>query len=235
MKLKLKSVIEDFSKEYSKVISMGDMGTLEYKIPFNENEIVVENFSQAGQDIFVLTCLNGKKNGTFLDLGCNNPIKINNTYLLEKKFNWSGLSIDIDSNHTMLYEGIRQSSVITEDCTNIDFEKVMKYYKSSHIDYLSLDLEPASITMMCLKNIPFDKVEFSLITFEHDSYRFGNSYRDESRDIFEKNGYKLICADVSNCNCVYEDWYYNPKYINYKDIKALESQNEEWDRILFKM
>ena len=86
-----------------------------------------------------------------------------------------------------------------------------------------------------LKNIPFDKVEFSLITFEHDSYRFGDSYRDESREIFEKNGYKLICADVSNDNCVYEDWYYNPKYINYEDIKELESKNEEWDKILFKM
>lgn len=235
MKLKLNSVIEHFSKEYSTVISMGDNGNLEYKIPFNESEFVSENFSQAAQDLFVLTCLNGKKNGTFLDLGCNNPIKINNTYLLESKFNWTGVSIDIDEKQTMLYDGLRKTTVITEDCTTIDFDKIMKHYNSNHIDYLSLDLEPASITMMCLKNIPFDKVEFSLITFEHDSYRFGNSYRDESREIFERNGYKLICEDVSNCNCVYEDWYYNPKYIKYEDIKALESKNEEWDKILFNM
>ena len=155
--------------------------------------------------------------------------------LLEKKFNWFGLSIDIDEKQTMLYSGVRETPVITEDCTNVDFNKIIQYYNSRHIDYLSLDLEPASVTMMCLKNIPFDEVEFSLITFEHDGYRFGDCYRNESRDIFEKNGYKLICSDVSNNNCAYEDWYYNPKYIKYEDIKELESKNKEWDKIVFKM
>ena len=53
----------------------------------------MESYSQCGQDLFVINLLN-KDNGTFLDLGCYLPKKINNTYLLETK-GWKGVSIDI--------------------------------------------------------------------------------------------------------------------------------------------
>lgn len=39
---------------------------------------------QALQDEFVLTVLNNKKNGYFLEIGSYDPIIINNTYILEK-------------------------------------------------------------------------------------------------------------------------------------------------------
>ncbi len=208
------------------------MSNFKYKINFENNQIITQNFSQSAQDIFVLSCLNGKKNGTFLDLGCNHPVNINNTYLLEKDFGWKGLSIDIDKNFTNLYQNVRSTPAITEDCTIIDFDMVMTYFDTNHIDYLSLDLEPANITMMCLKNIPFEKVEFSIITFEHDSYRFGNIYRDESREIFEKNGYKLICKDVTSNGLIFEDWYYNPKYVKFEDIMILQSDSKEGYNII---
>ena len=38
----------------------------------------MESYSQCGQDLFVINLLN-KDNGTFLDLGCYLPKKINNT------------------------------------------------------------------------------------------------------------------------------------------------------------
>ena len=40
---------------------------------------------QINQDIFVLTCLNNKQNGSFLEIGSEHPIIINNTYFLETK------------------------------------------------------------------------------------------------------------------------------------------------------
>ena len=43
----------------------------------------MESYSQCGQDFFVFNILK-QKTGTFLDLGCYLPIKINNTFLLEK-------------------------------------------------------------------------------------------------------------------------------------------------------
>lgn len=39
---------------------------------------------QAEQDKFVLNILKNKKKGFFLEIGSNHPIKINNSYILEK-------------------------------------------------------------------------------------------------------------------------------------------------------
>lgn len=203
------------------------------KLPFEGYEKLERNYSQASQDIFVLSCLKGKKNGTFLDLGCHEPKHINNTYLLETVFGWTGVSIDIEEKYTKLYKDVRTCNVLTQDCTKLNYDKLLSFYNSNHIDYLSLDLEPASITYECLKSIPFDKVEFSIITYEHDFYRFGDTYRKLSTELLEKNGYKKICSNVKDNGFSYEDWYYNPKYVNYEDIKLLESDNISWSESLY--
>jgi hypothetical protein len=52
--------------------------------------------SQAGQELFVIAMTQGKTNGTWLELGCGHPIGSNNTFLLEKKLDWSGISIDTE-------------------------------------------------------------------------------------------------------------------------------------------
>lgn len=207
---------------------------MSYKLAFKGSENVIENYSQASQDIFVLMCLDGKINGTFLDLGCSNPIEINNTYLLEKQFGWQGLSIDIDEDAVKKYAQLRETKALVRDCTKIDFNEILSYYKTNHIDYLSLDLEPASITYDCLERIPFDKVEFSVITFEHDFYRFGEKVRTNSREIFEKNNYYRICSNVATGGCIYEDWYINLKYVDIERIKILESESLDFTNILYK-
>ena len=48
------------------------------------------SFSQYGQDIFVLSELNFKKNGYFVEFGTGNGKNLSNTHLLEKNYNWSG-------------------------------------------------------------------------------------------------------------------------------------------------
>lgn len=50
--------------------------------------------SQAGQDLFVIAMTQGKQQGTWLEIGCGDPIRSNNTYLLEKRLAWNGISID---------------------------------------------------------------------------------------------------------------------------------------------
>jgi len=202
------------------------------KIKFNNYQNIDKNYSQAGQDLFVLSCLNGKQNGTFLDLGCYKPIDLNNTFLLEKDFGWQGVSVDIEKQYIDLYEN-RKCISIAQDCLTLDFNKIISYYKNSYIDYLSLDLEPASITYECLSNIPFKDIEFSLITYEHDFYRFGDQYRQKSRNLLLKNGYQIICHNVKCSGNIFEDWYYNPKYVSIENIKPLQSCDKEWERIIF--
>jgi len=41
-----------------------------------DSDINNQYYSQALQDLFVLSCLNGKTEGTFLELGCDDPYRI---------------------------------------------------------------------------------------------------------------------------------------------------------------
>jgi hypothetical protein len=55
----------------------------------------IESYSQAGQDLFVLAMLQEKSHGSFLEIGAGHASWGNNTYLLERKYNFSGLSLDL--------------------------------------------------------------------------------------------------------------------------------------------
>ena len=47
--------------------------------------------SQFAQDLFVLTELNFKKNGFFIEFGASHPTSGSNTYLLESDFGWNNI------------------------------------------------------------------------------------------------------------------------------------------------
>ena len=158
------------------------------------------SYSQRNQDLFVVSILNEKKNGTFLDFGCRTPIDINNTYLLETVYNFSGLSFDIDSNSILSWTNTNRNykNAICGDLTKIDFVNILdNHYNSNIIDYFSFDLEPPILTLEVLKKFPFDKYKFRVITFEHDFYR-GYDTLKPSREIFIKNGYKKIKKEYMN-------------------------------------
>lgn len=50
--------------------------------------------SQLGQDIRVLDFYKNKKGGCFVDIGASDGIKLSNTYLLEKEFQWKGICVE---------------------------------------------------------------------------------------------------------------------------------------------
>lgn len=51
--------------------------------------------SQFGQDHFVYTTFfDGRREGYFLDIGCNQPEYLNNTYFFETRHGWRGLAFD---------------------------------------------------------------------------------------------------------------------------------------------
>ena len=47
--------------------------------------------SQLRQDLFALSEHNWKSNGYFVEFGATNGVKMSNTHLLERKFNWTGI------------------------------------------------------------------------------------------------------------------------------------------------
>jgi hypothetical protein len=165
---------------------------------------------QVFQDKFVLTMLNHKHNGTFLELGGNDPCFISNTYLLESKYNWKGIMVEYDTSFTNSYMSKRPNSHhVFQDASTVDYASLLKELKYPNvIDYLQIDLEPGNgSTLNSLKNLDtnvFDNYKFATVTFEHDIYMsFSNNEmfkktRDESRTIFKNRGYVQVFSDVNN-------------------------------------
>lgn len=153
--------------------------------------------SQIGQDLYVIKYLKEKQQGIFIDIGCSTPKTISNTYLLEAKYAWTGLAIDIaehseTSGETWL-KTRPNSKLIIQDALSIEYDDLFKTYSiPTIIDYLTIDLEPPELTLKCLFRIPFHNYKFRVITFETDAYRpGGDRRRNISREYLNSLGYTL--------------------------------------------
>jgi hypothetical protein len=195
----------------------------------------MESYSQCGQDIFVLNLLG--EGGSFLDLGCYLPKKINNTYLLEKN-GWSGLSIDIED-YSKQWES-RKNKFIQMDCLTSDYKSFLDENplgKKKLIDYLSIDMENLGDRYRVLDKIMSTGYDFKIITIEHDSH-LGNEYILEEKNkqitLLKKLGYYLLCEDVSNYKnpeMFYEDWWINPNFIEIKEVEKWRSKKSSCNEI----
>lgn len=185
--------------------------------------------SQSLQDIFVLLMTNNKKNGYFLEIGSNDPIVINNTYLLENKYNWKGVMVEYNSIYKSFYVEKRPNSIhVIQDATQVNYlEHIATFPKD--IDYLQIDLEVDNRstldTLELLDRTVFDTYRFATVTFEHDIYR-GDFFdtRKRSREIFQNRGYILMFPDVQEktSSLKYEDWYVHPELVDKERLQALK-------------
>jgi hypothetical protein len=180
-----------------------------------------KNYSQCYQDMFVLTMLWGKREGFFLEIGCGDPLYGNNTYLLEKYFDWKGISIDIDPASTSKFPGNRTCQIITEDATKLDYKEFLPF---TTIDYLQIDCDPATASLAALKKIPLDMYKFAVITFEHDHYNDESGIvREESRKYLESFGYELVVGNIAPDKYnPFEDWWIHPDLVDERMIKMMQ-------------
>ena len=214
------------------------ISTLKYN--FNNCDSINKNYSQIYQDMFVLSIHNGKTSGTYLEIGAGDYKNGNNTYLLESRFNWTGISVDINRSFVDNFNNNRTNNCICEDATKIDYHKLLDDNlnlelsndddKSKIIDYLQLDCDPPNITFDILKKIPFDSFKFGVITYEHDFYNdHTGSYREKSRDFLKSKGYKLLCGNISPYKDKYpfEDWWFHPGLIDRNIYRIFEREDDE--------
>jgi len=196
----------------------------------NTNTNKSNSYSQAGQDQFVLSCLKHKKNGIFLEIGSNNPIQCNNSYVLEKDYHWTGLMVEYDAAFEHLYKTLRPNSkYIIQDATTINFALVLDIWNFPKIiDYLQIDLDVDNqSTIHTLENINnqlMDQYKFATVTFEHDIYTgdFFNT-RARSREIFANRGYFRVFSDVKYLGQTFEDWYVHPDLVDMDYVNRIKT------------
>lgn len=206
--------------------------------PFHGSDIIERNYSQSWQDLFVLTALQGQRDGFYLEVGGHVPVNNNNTYLLQEKFGWSGVSIELDASHMPAWQRDRPNSqFVIADALVIDYTKALPLWfgtQSRRIDYLQLDIDPSSNTLAVLKRLPLDDWRFSVITFETDAYTQDIRARDESRVILAEQGYILVAQDVSVLfppvspePIPFEDWWVDPQVVDPRLIDHLQKLNQQ--------
>lgn len=190
-----------------------------FRFKFLGIENVKQNYSEAYQDMFVLSVLDGKKNGTYLEIGAGSPFYGNNTALLENTFQWKGFSIDIGD---FAVSGDRKNPCIIKNALEIDYYELLSAL-GDDIDYLQIDCDPPSVTYDILLSMPWDRHRFRVITFEHDYYADETkSFREKSREYLKSKGYQLVVADVAPDEWRnYEDWWVHPDLVDPATIEKM--------------
>ena len=92
-------------------------------------------YSFSGVDVIIENIFRDNDNGLYIDVGCQHPIKNNNTYLLNKK-GWSGINIDLDKDNIDLFNFSRPNDenvniAISNKISEVD---LFYYHKKSPIN-----------------------------------------------------------------------------------------------------
>jgi FkbM family methyltransferase len=85
--------------------------------------------AQLRQDIFALSQLNYKKNGYFVEFGATDGIYFSNSYLLEKKYDWTGiLSEPAKTWHEHLKNN--RSAIIETNCVWKNSRETIEFFET---------------------------------------------------------------------------------------------------------
>lgn len=98
-------------------------------------------------DLILKDIFKNKKNGFYVDVGCQHPIKNNNTYLLFKN-KWSGINIDMDRLNIDFFNYNRPNDIninaaVSDRRENVDF---FYYHDKSPINTLNQNISDKHMT-----------------------------------------------------------------------------------------
>ncbi len=203
-----------------------DHSLLRYKFPGSEN--LANNCSQIYQDMFTLSILDGKRNGTYLEIGGGDPYHGNNTAVLEKQYGWKGVSLEWDNDLYNKYREERSNPIFAMDAldSTLDYgDFIDEHLNTNVVDLLQLDIEPARKTYELLDKIPWDRYKFRVILYEHDYYvDVTRSFREKSRKRLSELGYVMVVNDMSaDGKSTFEDWWVHPDMVDPELVRRMTS------------
>jgi len=132
IQLKLNAIVTAYeNRKLIKGLKNGDFLDLTKEDILKHIESYKNAKAQFKQDIFVLHQLNFKKNGFFVEFGATNGFNLSNTYLLEKKFNWTGILAEPAKYWHNDLKANRNCKIET-DCVWSDSKTVLSFNETEH-------------------------------------------------------------------------------------------------------
>jgi len=191
------------------------------------------NNSQFGEDKKIIKIFNGKKNGTYLDVGCFHPIRQNNTYLMHKN-GWKGINIDLNPLSIELFNIARPKDI--NICAAISGRKTTKElffdHELSSLNTLSKNHTKFINKAFGIKNLKKKKIKtrkldeiliknkFKVIDFMNIDIE-GHEIEVLKNFNFEIFNIKVICIEIVN----YDHYSKNIKIEKSKIFKLLKKND----------
>lgn len=154
-----------FNKIYLKL-------NLLHKIFFNKKKY----FSFSGVDTILEKIFINQPRGIYIDVGCQHPIKNNNTYLLYKK-GWEGINVDLDKDNIELFNVSRSNDhnfniALSSEVKEVDLYFYHKKSPINTIDKKTSEFQKAKVSS--IKKIKTDTLNNIILN---------TKYKDRSFDL----------------------------------------------------
>jgi hypothetical protein len=159
---------------------------------------VKKSYSISNVDLIIDRMFSNLDNGIYIDVGCNHPIKFNNTYLLYKR-GWKGINIDLDSKSIKEFKKFRPHDYNVQKIVSNDEEEkeIFIYHERSAINTLSKELvdyrktkpkkifkEKSTTINKIIEQSPFRNLKINLISIDIENHEY------EALENFNFNKYK---------------------------------------------
>ena len=168
-----------------------------------------KSYSLSNVDLIISRIFFNKKKGIYIDIGCNHPIKYNNTYILHKK-GWEGINVDLDKDSIIEFKKLRKKDHNVQALISSEEGKkeiIYQYHERSAINTISKDLKNSRINKPkneiiestttinnVIENSPYKnkKIDFMSIDIEDHEY--------EALKLFNFKKYKIdiICVECND-------------------------------------
>jgi len=145
-----------------------------------------KSYSISNVDLVLDRLFKDINQGVYIDVGCNHPIKYNNTYLLHKK-GWWGINVDADKSSIKLFNIFRKKDY-NVNCVLSDKEEIKEFYfyhERSAINTLSKELvnsrkiKPAKTLKIrsktlnqILESSPFNLNKINLLSIDVENHEY---------------------------------------------------------------
>ena len=148
------------------------------------NKYSKKSYSISNVDLIIDRLFNNINNGVYIDVGCNHPIKYNNTYILYKK-GWRGINMDCDKDSIKLFNQHRKNdhNINAIVSSNEEVKELYYYHDRSAINTLSKDLvgsrstkpkkiikEKSTTLNKIIENSPFEKEKINLLSIDIENH-----------------------------------------------------------------